>query len=99
VSNTKSEEGDKYRTKMKRRKANWKGRILHRNCPILHVMERNIVGRVTVAGGRGRRCKKLLDGLKKKRGYWKLKEKALDCPLWRNRSGRGYGPVERGARG
>jgi hypothetical protein len=37
-------------------------------------------------GRRGRRRKKLLDNLKEKRGYCKLKEEAL---------GRGYGPVVR----
>jgi hypothetical protein len=66
---------------MKRRKADWKGHILRWNCLVLHVMEINIEGRVEVAGRRGRRRKKLLDDLKKNRGYWKLKEKALDRPL------------------
>ena len=88
---TKSEEGEEYHTKIKRRKANWTGRILCRNCLNWRVMEGNIEGRVEVTGRR----KKLLDGLKKKRGHWKLKEKALDRPLWRNRCGRAYGPVER----
>jgi hypothetical protein len=32
----------------------------------------------------GRRCKQLLDDLKEKRRYWKLKEEALDCTLWGN---------------
>jgi len=80
-------------------KANWTGHILRRNCLILHVMERNIEGRVEVTERRGRRRKKPLGGLKKKRRYWKLKEKALDRPLRRNRCGRGYGPVERETRG
>jgi hypothetical protein len=31
-----------------------------------------------VTGRQGRRRKQLLDGLEKKRGYWKLKEEALD---------------------
>ena len=44
---------------------------------------------------RGRRRKKLLDDLKDKRGYSHLKEKALDCTMWRNRFGRGVGPVVR----
>jgi hypothetical protein len=43
----------------------------------------------------GRRCKQLLDDLKEKRRYWKLKEGALDRTLWRTRFGRGYGPVVR----
>ena len=30
-----------------------------------------------------------------KRGYWKLKEKALDRILWTTNFGRGYGPVVR----
>jgi hypothetical protein len=36
-----------------------------------------------------------LDNFKEKRRYWKLKEEALDRTLWRNRFGRGYGPVVR----
>jgi hypothetical protein len=34
-----------------------------------------------------------MDGLKEKRGYWKLKEEAVDLSLWKTRFGRGYGPV------
>jgi hypothetical protein len=41
------------------------------------------------------RLKQLLDGLKEKTRYWKLKEEALDRALWRTRFGRGYGPVVR----
>jgi hypothetical protein len=37
----------------------------------------------------------LLDDLKEKKRYWKLKEEALDRTLWRTRVGRGYGPVVR----
>jgi hypothetical protein len=44
---------------------------------------------------RGGRRKQLLDDLKEKRKYWKWKEEALDCTLWRTRFGRGYGPVVR----
>jgi hypothetical protein len=50
---------------------------------------------VEVSGRRRRRPRQLLDGLKKKRGYWKLKEEALDLTEWRTRFGRGYGPVVR----
>jgi len=42
---------------------------------------------------RGRRCKKLLDDLKDRRGYCQLKEEAVDRTRWRNRFGRGFGPV------
>jgi hypothetical protein len=31
----------------------------------------------------------------RKRGYWKLKDKALVCTLRRTHFGRKYGPVER----
>ena len=39
--------------------------------------------------------KKLLDDLKDRRGYSHLKEEALDRTMWRNRFGRGFGPVVR----
>ena len=42
---------------------------------------------------RGKRRKKLLDELKDRRGYCHLKEEALDRTMWRNRFGRGVGPV------
>jgi hypothetical protein len=48
-----------------------------------------------MTGRRGRRHKQLLDYLKEKRRYWKLKEEALDDTLWRTRFGRGYRPVVR----
>ena len=46
---------------------------------------------------RGRRSigKQVLDDIKEKRGYWKLKEEAIDPTLWRTRFERGYGPVLR----
>ena len=46
-------------------------------------------------GRQGRRRKLLLDDLKEKRGYCKLKEEALDRNLCRTRFGRGCGPVVR----
>jgi hypothetical protein len=42
---------------------------------------------------RGRRRKQLLDDLGDRRGYSHLKEEALDRSKWRNRFGRGCGPV------
>jgi hypothetical protein len=78
-----------------RRKANWIGHILRRNCLLKHVMERKIEGWIKVTGRRGRRRKQLLDDLKEKRGYWKLKKESLDLTLWRTCFGRGYGPVVR----
>jgi hypothetical protein len=35
-----------------------------------------------MTGRRRRRRKQLLDDLKEKRGYWKLKEEALDRSQW-----------------
>jgi hypothetical protein len=40
-------------------------------------------GRIEMTGRRGRRCMQLLDDLKEKRRYRKLKEEALDRTLWR----------------
>jgi hypothetical protein len=80
---------------IQRRKANWIGYILRRNCSLKHVIERKLEGRIEITERRGRRCKQLLDYLKEKRRFWKLKEEALDHTLWRNRFGRGYGPVVR----
>jgi hypothetical protein len=42
---------------------------------------------------RGRRRKQLLDDIVDRRGYSHLKEEALDRIKWRNRFGRGCGPV------
>jgi hypothetical protein len=58
-------------------------------------LEGKLEGRIEMRGRRGRRHKQLLDDLKEKRRYRKLKEEALDCTVWRNRCGRGYGPVVR----
>jgi hypothetical protein len=80
---------------IKRRKANWIGDILRRNCLLKHVIEGKLEGRIEMMGRRGTRRKYLLDELKEKRGYWKLKDEALDRTLWRTRFGRGYGPIIR----
>ena len=67
---------------IKRRKANWIGHILHRNCPLKHVIEGKTEGRVEMMGRQGRRrCKQLLDDFKGMRGYWKLEKAALGCIL------------------
>ena len=48
-----------------------------------------------MTGRRGRKCRKLLDVLKERRGYSQLKEEALDRTVWRARFGRGFGPIVR----
>ena len=71
------------------------GHILRRNCLLKQVIEGKIKGEIEVTRRRGRRCKKLLDDLKDRRGYSHLKEEALDRTMWRNRFGRGFGLVVR----
>jgi hypothetical protein len=78
---------------MKRRKVNWIGYILCRNCFLKHVIDGKVESRIEMMGRRGRRRKQILDDLKEKSRYWKLKEEALDCTLWRTCFGRGYGFV------
>jgi hypothetical protein len=53
------------------------------------VIEGKLEGRPEITGRQGRRRRQLLDDLKEKRRYWKLKEEALDRILWRTRFGRG----------
>ena len=63
---------------IRKRKANWIGHILRRNCLLKRVIEGKINGEMKVARRRGRRRKKLLDDLKDRRGYSHLKEEDLD---------------------
>jgi hypothetical protein len=78
-----------------KRKANWIGHILRRNCILQRVIEGKIHGDIEVTGRQRIRGRKLLDDLKERRGYSHLKEEALDRTMWRARFGRSYGPVVR----
>jgi hypothetical protein len=80
---------------IRKRKANWFGHILRRNCLLKRAIEGKIQGGIEVTGRRGRKRRKLLDDLKEKRGYSHLKEEALDRTMWRAGFGRGLGPVVR----
>jgi hypothetical protein len=80
---------------IRKRKANWIGYTLCRNCLLQRVIEGKIKRGIKVKGRRGRRRKKLLNDLKDRRGYSHLKKEALDHTMWRNRFGRGVGPVVR----
>jgi len=80
---------------IRKRKANWIGHILRRNCLLKQVIEGKIKGEVEVTRRRGRRRKKLLDDLKDRRGYSHLKAEALDRTMWRNLFGGGFGPFVR----
>ena len=83
---------------IKTRKAHWIGHILRRNCFLKNVIVENMEGREKVTGRRGRRRKKLLDDLKEKTGYCKLKEEAVYRTVLKGHFGRDCGPVVRHAR-
>jgi hypothetical protein len=61
---------------------------LRRNYLLRQVIEGKIKGGIEVTVRRGRRRRKLLDDLKERRGYSRLKEEALDRTMWRARFGR-----------
>jgi hypothetical protein len=75
--------------------ANWICHILCSNCLMKHVVEGNTGGRTEVTERWGRRGKRLVNGLRGKRGYCILKEEATDSTVWRTRFTRGYRLVER----
>jgi len=63
---------------IRKRKANWTGHILRRNCLLQRVIEGKIKGGIEVTGSRRIKRRKLLDDVKERRGYSHLKEEALD---------------------
>jgi hypothetical protein len=56
-----------------KRKANWIGHTVRRNCFPQQVIEGKIKGEIEVTGRRGRRGRELLDDLKERREYSHLK--------------------------
>ena len=80
---------------IRKRKANWIGHILRRNCLLQRALEGKIQGGIEVTGRQGRRRRNLLENLKERRGYSHLKEEALDRTMCRAHFGRGFGPVVR----
>jgi hypothetical protein len=78
-----------------KRKPNWIGHILRRNCLLQRVTEGMIKVGIEVTGRRGRRRRKLLDDLKERRGCSHLKEEALDRTMWRACFGKSFGPAIR----
>jgi len=78
-----------------KRKANWIGHVMRRNCLLQRVIEGKIKEGIEVTERPGRRRRKLLDDLKERRGYSHLKEEALDRTMWRARFGSGFGSVVR----
>jgi len=78
----KSEEGQEKKNILRiirRRKTNWIGHILRRNCLLKYVTEGRREGKI---GRRRRRSQG-------KGRYWKLKEELLDLTLWGTHLGRG----------
>jgi hypothetical protein len=73
----------------------WIGHILRRKCLLQRVTEGKVKCGTEVTGRQGRRRRKLLDDLKERKGYSRLKEEAVDRTMWRARFGRGFGPVVR----
>ena len=59
-------------------KANWIGHSVRRNCLLQWVIEGKIKVGTEVTERQRRRCRKLLDDLKERRGFSHLKEEALD---------------------
>jgi hypothetical protein len=78
-----------------KRKANWIGHILRRNCLLRQVIVGKINAVLEVTERQVRRCRKLLDDLKERKQYSHLKEETLDSTMWRACFGRGFGPVAR----
>jgi len=72
VLHTVKEDRDILHT-INRRKSNWIGHILCRYCLLKHVIEGKIEEMVEGTGRRGRIHEQLLDDIKEKRGYWKMK--------------------------
>jgi len=80
---------------IRKRKANWIGHILRKNCFQQRVIEGKIQEGIEVTGRQGKKHRKLLDNLKERKGYSHLNEEALDRTMWTARFGRGFGPVLR----
>ena len=63
---------------IKRKKVNWIGNILRKNCLFRNIIEGKIEEMIELVGIRRRRRKQLLDNFEEKTGYRKLKAGALD---------------------
>jgi len=66
---------------IRKRKANWIGHILRRNCLLKQVIEGKINGKMEVTKRRGRRRRKLLDDLKDRRGG--SRSHYVEASFWR----------------
>ena len=80
---------------IKFRNVNWIYINLNKIILLKHVIEGKTEGKIEVTGRRGRIIMQLLDELKEKMEFCKLKEEALDRTHWRTRYGGVYGSVVR----
>jgi hypothetical protein len=78
-----------------KRKANWIGHSLRRNCLLWQVIEGKIKGGIEVTVRRGGRRRKLLHEVEERSGYSHLMQEALDRTMWRAGYGRSCGHVVR----
>jgi hypothetical protein len=74
-----------------KRKANWIGHILCRNCLLQQVIEGKLKGGIEVTENEKEDLRKVLDELKERTGYCHLKKEALYRTMWRAGFGRGCG--------
>jgi hypothetical protein len=68
---------------------------MNRKISFSQLYQGKIKGAIEVTGRRGRRCRKLLDDIKERRGYSHLKLEVLDRNIWRASFERGFGPAVR----
>ena len=72
---------------IRKRKANWIGHILRRNCLLQRVIEGKIERGLEVTGRQGRRRRKLLDDLKEKERILSFgggtRSHYVESPLWK----------------
>jgi hypothetical protein len=71
-----------------RKRANWIGYILFRNCLLKHVIEGKVEGRIQVTGRQGGRRKQLLDNLKEKERILEVKTRSTRSQSLENSLGK-----------
>jgi len=94
IGNRTGEESNNLQT-IHRRMVDWTSHTLRENCRLPPVIQGRREGKIEVTRRRVKTSKQLLDDLEGKRGYWKLKEEALDRNLWRTGFGRSCVPLVR----
>ena len=73
---------------IRKRKADWIGHLLRRNCLLQRVIEGKIKVGIEVTGRRGKRRRKLLNDLKERRGYSQFERESsrshyVESSLWK----------------